>query len=156
MCQFLSECQCALAACAGLVRIAKRPQGPRQKRGTCDPHVLSMQCGMRAVVLGIIEGVRLFEMRARQSNLAQPEQGGSQEAVRCHQENWVALLLRHRQELFSQLPGRLQLGALIVGNPHSTQDYEQLREIPNLLTQLPCPRIDCSYFRSCKALGGNQ
>ena len=67
--QLLGQGERLVDPCEGLVWIAEQPQGPSHIGEAPDPEVKAITKGQRAVLLGIIEGRPLFQVRAPEAAL---------------------------------------------------------------------------------------
>jgi hypothetical protein len=76
------------------------------------------QC-VRAVLLGIVEGLPLLQVGPGRGKLSAPEQGGPQRVVGLQEERSVADLLGQAQELLPQRPCPLVLATVVIKSPES-------------------------------------
>src|SRR6266498_2659883 len=79
----------------------------------------------------------------------------------CHSAAWasksrVLLTLREAEELFPQLPCRLQLRPHIRKPPQSKKSRKELRDVPQLLTQYARAGISAFHLGGRKAFAGHQ
>src|SRR5262249_23856863 len=78
----LCQGQCLLAPCQRLVRIAQYPEDMGVKAAAIHPQVLPIQERRSAVLLGVVEGYPLYEVRMRSGWRSQVEQCIPQGKVR--------------------------------------------------------------------------
>src|SRR5262249_35846120 len=95
-----------LVPLAGLVWIAKCPQDQRQI-GEALHSGVSSSPRQRTVLLGVVEGNLLLQVRARRGPLRQKVQRLPDGEVRAHEEEWVVHALGQGEALLGQLPCRL-------------------------------------------------
>ena len=154
--QLLGQGERLVAPLQGLVRIAKKPQGQGRIGEASHPGVMPVEEGMGAVLLGVVEGNALLQVRAGRGKLSQTEQGRPQRIVGLQEESRVLHALGQAQELLPQLARRLELRPHQIKHPQSPQHREELRGLPHLLAQLPRPGVGLFHFRGRIALGGHQ
>ena len=88
--ELLGQGQRRLAAGHRLVGVAEEPEGQRREHAATHPRVVpTVERGMGAVPLRIIEAHPLFQVRPGGGQLAAREQAGPQGVVRLEQEVWV-------------------------------------------------------------------
>ena len=105
------------------------------------------------VLLGGIEGDRLFQVGAGWDQLAQSIQGDPQALVGLYEARWVRLVLGQSEALLRELPCRLELPPVPIKRAESRQNSEEPRGVPHLLTQLPGAGEGVPCLRGRKALG---
>src|SRR5215471_18579929 len=108
------------------------------------------------VLLGVVKGYPLRKMRLRCGYRAYEKQRIPQGTVRRQKHGRVLDLLRERQELLSQCVCRLVLSAYEIIIPQSTQYWEKLVRIFQVLAEVSSTSIGLSDFRSRVAFGGNE
>src|SRR4030095_11889391 len=141
MSHFLGEEGSSVDSFQRLVRIAKYPQGQSRNDMGKHPGVLSVQKGMGAVPLEIIERNALIEMGAGSGWLTAEEQTRSKRKMGLQEQRGILRALGQSGELLSQVVRRLQFRPQQIKYPQSAQGREQLRAPSFLLTQLARPGV---------------
>jgi hypothetical protein len=114
----------------GLVRIAQQPQGARQK-----PESLHRVPPDRVTKPGIVAGNGLLKVSARRRQVAQRHQGESESIVGRRKEGGVLETLGEGECLLPALTRRLVLRPCLIRDLQLIQHPEQLRRVPQRLTQ---------------------
>src|SRR5438046_670609 len=105
-----------------LVRITPQPQDQGHKLLTTYPGVVpAIEQGMRAMVLGIVEGDAVLQVPVGRGQLSKRQHRGSQRVVGLQEERRNPGVLRQSEELFSQLTCRLQLSTYEIKQPEPPQ-----------------------------------
>ena len=89
----------------GLVRIAETPQGHGQRPQTAQPGVGLVEQVVGIVLLRVVDGEPVLQVRARRGELAQPQQGIPQDVVATQEERRIALPFGQHQELLPEITG---------------------------------------------------
>ena len=92
-----------------LVGIPTRPQRPSEIDVAIHPRVASIEQGMGAVLLRMIECYALLQMGATGGQLSHKEQGHAQGPVRFEKERRGSLTLGQPEELLAHFASCLQL-----------------------------------------------
>ena len=87
--QILGQRDRLLASLEGLVRVAKIPQGQGRIVEGRRPRVLPVEEDMRAVLLGIVEGHHVLQVRSRRRKRSHEEQSKPQDPVGLQEEHGV-------------------------------------------------------------------
>ena len=111
---------------------------------------------MGAVLLRVIQGKALLQVRSGRDELSQREQGLPQCPVGFQEESGVLRALGQAQELLRQLARRLQLAPHQIKRPQPKEHREELRGLPDLLAQLPGAGVGLLPLPGGKAFGGHQ
>src|SRR5262245_34971086 len=99
----LSEGQRLLVLLESLVWIAQIPQGPGRKGEADHPRVKSIEKGVGAVPLGVVEGKTLLKVFLRRNQLSKVEQVDGSHSVGWQEESRVLYALGQAEELLCQL-----------------------------------------------------
>jgi hypothetical protein len=103
-----------------LRRIATYPQRQRGKAVTHHTRVVPIAQRSGAVLLGVVQGYPLRQMRVRSSDRSQLVQCHPQGTVCRHEHGSVLDLLRQREELIAQSMRGLQLGTHVIMHVQAT------------------------------------
>src|SRR5262252_6296150 len=109
-----------------------------------------------AVLLGLIEGDALLQVRTGSVPYSQEVQGIAQRVMSIRAACWIVDTLGQAEHLLSQLPCGLVLPPQAIKTYQASQHGEELRGLPHLLTQLTRPLIGGFHVRGRKALGRRQ
>src|SRR5262249_22501213 len=109
------------------VWIASQPQDMGRTGQAKHPGVQSIEKGMGAMLLGVVEGDPLLCVLSGWNNLSKKEKGIRQRHMGLQEEIRVLYALSQMQELLSQLVRRLQLRPHQIKRPQSKQHREELR-----------------------------
>src|SRR5262249_58153349 len=102
---------------------------------------------MSAVLLGSVEAYALLYVCAGHLELTEEPRGIPQQQMGMRGPCRVLAMLGQAQGLLSQLPRHLILPPIIVQDPQSVQDAQELRCLPHLLAEHARPLIDSLHFR---------
>jgi hypothetical protein len=98
--QSLSQGKRLEALLQGLIRIAKKPEGPGCEVLAAHPRIMAaIEKRQRAMLLEIIEGYPPLTVLSGQSQLPQEEQSGPQRMVALHQKRRVLDTLGYAEKL---------------------------------------------------------
>src|SRR6185503_1302192 len=111
-----------------LVRIAKYPQGQSRNDMGKHPGVMSVQKGMGAMLLEIIDRNAMLEMGSGSGRLAAEEQARSKRIMGLQEQRGILHTLGQSEKLLSQFVRRLQFRPQQIKYPQSPQGREQLRD----------------------------
>src|SRR5262245_9306195 len=84
--QLCSQGECLMTPVQSLLWIAKPPEDQGYIGQAPRPRILPVEGGMGTMLLGIVEGHPLFQMRQGRDKVAQPVQGISHGAVPLQEE----------------------------------------------------------------------
>src|SRR5882724_1704744 len=116
-----------------LVRIPQQPQSPGRIAQALYFLVLSVDGGESAMLLGIIEGNPLLEVRPGCGQLSTHQQRRPQCPVSRQEQSWVLDALGQPEALLLQLQRLLKLPTHKRKRPQSQQRLEELRRVSQLL-----------------------
>jgi len=111
---------------------------------------------MGTVLLGVVEGDALLQVRADSVPFSQKGQGIAQRDMGTREVCWILDTLSQTEQLFPQLPRRLILPPMDIKTHQAAQHWGELWGLPHLQAQLARPVIDGCHLRSRKALGRHQ
>src|SRR4030095_17202587 len=112
-----------------------------------DPLMGLGEEALGAVLLGVVEGDALLQVRAGSVQYSQGEQGLAQRDMRIGEAGWIVDTLGQTEHLLSQLPRGLQLPPSDIKTYQSSQHGEEPRGLPHLLAQRACPLIGGLHVR---------
>src|SRR5215471_2985367 len=154
--QLLRQAQPLLQALAGLLWIPQRPQDEGRIAAADYPGVQPVEDRMGAVLLRVVEGAGLLQMRVGSRERSLQERGEPQGRVGLEEEGGGLVPLRQRQEVLRQFLRRLVLRPDQVIIPQAPQHREHQRGVFHLLAEYARPRIGASDLWGGNALARHQ
>jgi hypothetical protein len=97
-----------------------------------DCRIQTVENGMAAMLLGIVERAALLQMLKSDGQLATPEQGNTKRSMRFEEERWVLRVLGQTKELRRQLVRRPELCAFQMEDPKTTYNGKEQSGVPEL------------------------
>ena len=112
----MGQGKCLVGSLQGLVRIAKKPERGPQKRGK-TPQGPAIEEGMRAVLLGIVQGNALLQVRAGRGEFSTHRTRLPPCHMGLQQETGILYALGQVQALLCQFVRRLELRPRVIKRP---------------------------------------
>jgi hypothetical protein len=115
-----------------------------------------MEGGVEAALVAFAEGVRLLEVRPRLGEFAKEMQCRPEHPMGRHPDTWVVVALCQRQTLLTQLACLPKVGAQQMNVRQPDEHRDELRRVPEFLTQCPRSEVDLLDLLIGEALRGDE